>query len=688
MRLFLWEFGKIFSNARMWLIIAAAVVVNVVFLVIPEYDNYSPTEYNAVWNEISELPSDKRAEYLSEKIDSLDELSENNILPMALYAERSLYNDVYDEIEQVDNYADYLNSVDESAENLKTLSFFSDENSYDYRNILKTQNRFSELSADELGHGKSKGVLLATRFGTTDIIMLLIVLLIGAKAVSEERESGLTILSRPTYNGRFQLAAAKLLAMIAASCAAGLALYGSSFITGAGLYGFGDVDRAIQSVSELFSCGAHISVKKFLVIFGAIKLLFCAEAAAAVYLFMSLPAGSIVCFSAFGGFTALSALTYFLIKPTSYISILRQISIVALADTQSLVGKYLNINFFENPIDSVFVTIAANVIFAVICSFFGVIFNCMFVSERGKSFRKGILNGGHTSIAAHEMFKCFISGRGCVIILLCAAAVVIFYRPEKMQYTSVSEYQYYSYIKELEGEVTNEKETFIQNELTNAATDFSEQGQEKVSALAKLSEHTEYLKQHGGYYIVDKGYKMLSGGDDVFIYDRIMTAVKVMIFVLIMSCSYCMEYKNDSYMLLLSSPNGRARTFACKMLSAAVAALFILLIFDGSRIYNVLNAWGTAQIMAPAESMEHLSGISIPLIAYLILTELGRFVGMMITAVSVFWLSVKIKKYPTTVILSTVLFAVPPILSIIGFQFMDYFLLNPLLTGNVIIPYA
>ncbi len=688
MSLFLWEIRKIFSNARVWFVIVAAVIVNVIFLIVPEYGEYSPEEYNALWAEITELPPEERADYISKKIVSLNKAINSNVVSSDVYVEQSLFSDVYDEIVQVDNYADYLNSVDKAAENLKTLPFFSDENSYDYRNILKTQKRFSELSAAELKHGKSRGILLAARCGTTDILMLVIILLIGTKAISEERESGLTLLSRPTDKGGFYLAAAKLISMLVSACAAGLVLYGSSFITGAVVYGFGDIGRAVQSVPVLFSCGFHISVGEFLGVFGIIKLLFCAVTAAAVYLFMSIPVGSIANFAALGGFTALSALAYFLIKPTSYLSFLRQINIAALADTERLIGEYLNINFFENPLNAFFVTVTANIIFAFVCSSMGIIFNCLFAPERRMSARKSILNGRHTSITAHEMHKCFISGRGLAIIVLCAATVIILYQPEKPQYASASEYYYYSYIKELEGEVTSEKETYIQNELTNAMNDFSEHGQDRIAALLQLSEHTEYLKQNSGYYAADKGYRMLTGDDTVFVYDRIMTAVKCLLLVLILSYSYCSEYRNDAYMLLLSSPNGRVRTFVCKMFPAAVVTLSFLLIFDGSRIYNVLNAWGTAQITSPAESMEHLAGISIPLIAYLIFTELGRFVGMMIAAVLIFALSVKIKKYPVTVIMSAAFLVVPPILSVIGFEFMDYFLLNPLLTGNVIIPNA
>ena len=73
-----------------------------------------------------------------------------------------------------------------------------------------------------------------------------------------------------------------------------------------------------------------------------------------------------------------------------------------------------------------------------------------------------------------------------------------------------------------------------------------------------------------------------------------------------------------------------------------------------------------------------------PIILYVILTEAGRFAGMTMTAAAVFFISSRVRNYSSAVILSAVLLVVPLVLSVIGFEFMDYFLFNPLLIGNVI----
>ena len=138
-------------------------------------------------------------------------------------------------------------------------------------------------------------------------------------------------------------------------------------------------------------------------------------------------------------------------------------------------------------------------------------------------------------------------------------------------------------------------------------------------------------------------------------------------------------------MLLRSSLNGRAKTFAAKLICAAAVSLAILLIFDGSRLYSVPSCYGTENILAPVCSIERLANFKMPIALYLIFTELGRFVGMLLVSASVFAISKVTKSYSLTIILSMIVFVLPPLLSLMGFDFMDYFAITPLLLGNVFI---
>ena len=68
MHMFLSELRKLLGNPRILLVIAAAVVINVVFLALPEFDEYSPESYNALWNTIDEMPAMERADFFAQRI--------------------------------------------------------------------------------------------------------------------------------------------------------------------------------------------------------------------------------------------------------------------------------------------------------------------------------------------------------------------------------------------------------------------------------------------------------------------------------------------------------------------------------------------------------------------------------------------------------------------------------------------
>lgn len=686
MNLFLSELRKLLGNMKILAVLLAAVAVNVVLLIIPEFGEYSPSAYNALWSRLDALPESRHAEFLEERIADWNdprwftsgaecEFADN------FTAEQELLRDVYAEIAQVDGYGEYLESVDQAAENMKKVSFFANKDSFSYRNIIRTQSDFVSLGTDNVSYGRSKGILLAARFGMTDIIVLLLVMMFGVKLLLSERESGFIPLLRSTVNGKFALAAAKLAALMTAALGAAVALYGSGIAAGASLYGFGDVERAFCSVYGYFTCGTTITVAEFFVLFSLVKLLFCIVISAVVFVVFSLPFGSAACFGILGGFTAAEAALYFFIPASSVFSPFKQINITALANTVSLLGKYLNINVFHQPVSAIPITIASSIVFIAICAVGG-IFAFTAAGERRTFGTRGILVGRHTNIVPHELYKCLFSGKGILILITAALMVLTLQKPLKPCYDSVEEYFYYMYISQLEGEVTEEKEEYIASEIEKANADFSEEGIYKRSALSKLYAHTEYLKENGGHFVADKGYRLLSGDESARVYDRLAAAVKALILILIAAFSYSAEYRFGGDMLMRSTPNGRARTFAVKLLCAAIAAFAVLAIFDGSRIYNVINAWGARSIFAPAMSMEHLSQFSGSIVSYIALTELARFGGALLMSVGVFFISTRMKNYSVTVICSVAVFVVPLILSAFGFGFLDFFLLNPLLIGT------
>ena len=121
----------------MLFLIGAAVLINLIFLVIPEYNEFSPASYNLLWDKLAEIEPQKRAEFIEERIAALYDdrndqwLSGSGETEFAhsFFEERELLNYVRKEISQADSYPDYLKSVDTAAENMKAIPFFAKENS-------------------------------------------------------------------------------------------------------------------------------------------------------------------------------------------------------------------------------------------------------------------------------------------------------------------------------------------------------------------------------------------------------------------------------------------------------------------------------------------------------------------------------------------------------------------------------
>lgn len=110
-------------------------------------------------------------------------------------------------------------------------------------------------------------------------------------------------------------------------------------------------------------------------------------------------------------------------------------------------------------------------------------------------------------------------------------------------------------------------------------------------------------------------------------------------------------------MLLKSSMNGRIFTFAAKIFTTFVVSLVILAMFDGSRIYSVLSAYGADGISAPACSIERLC-YSVSIVWYLLLTGAGRLFGIITASALVFVVTRWSRSYSVTVVVFDAIFTV------------------------------
>ncbi len=85
MRLFLSELRKLLGNAKMLFLIGTAVLINLVFLIIPEFNEFTPASYNLIWDKLGELEPSARANFIAELILSKRKRNFPLLTPKTLY---------------------------------------------------------------------------------------------------------------------------------------------------------------------------------------------------------------------------------------------------------------------------------------------------------------------------------------------------------------------------------------------------------------------------------------------------------------------------------------------------------------------------------------------------------------------------------------------------------------------------
>lgn len=121
-----------------------------------------------------------------------------------------------------------------------------------------------------------------------------------------------------------------------------------------------------------------------------------------------------------------------------------------------------------------------------------------------------------------------------------------------------------------------------------------------------------------------------------------------------------------------------------RILYAAFVTVFLFAVTWLPHFYNVLQAYGTEGLQAPANSMDHLSKVSgMSVGTYLILILLIRLVGLLLSAGIVLYISTKVKSYSMTLLVSTGILLIPLVLYYLKLDWMKKVLMNFFFLMNI-----
>lgn len=747
MRIYLNELFKIWGKKSFIAIVMVLLVLNAVLLVINEnskeiQNSYSHLAYKDLWEEIVDMPKDTayetvnlhheklsfffelqfaENEFISEEqvkesypnIDfdlAVEEFKSENYLKYtsSIWDEKQLYTDVLVEMTLCENYADYLQSIDDSAKRMAGISLFAKKGTFSYNNIVKTPDDFAHLKGNELDYGASKGVSMATNFMATDLIAVIIVFASIMTLITREKELNQMGLAKTSYKGRSHLAAAKLIAIFTTCFIVLILLYGMNLAISNHIYGFGDLSRYIQSVSGFVGSNLAVSVWQYFVLFLISKLFLYFAVAGIVFLISVKAKGSVTVYILVAVFMGIEGTLFYAIPSESYLSMLKYINIFSFTDTYSIISSYKNLNFFSQPINYIPVFAVTVLLLLSVTSILSIIIfsKQKTVSSSGITLPRlgGKLKplGTHTNIFAHECYKIFIGGKVLPILLIFLAVTLYTYQPMKENFGSVDDIYYKQYTVKLEGEVTQEKLEFIEQEdlkfqqaeedMIKAMADgggiFAMMEYQKIlapqAAFNTVKSHAEYLSQtEKGEFVYDTGYKLLTGDESAGTKDLQLSLIAVAMLICCITYVYSIEYQTGTSVLLKSSYKGRKHTFLTKIIISIAIVTAIFAITYTPYLYNVLSTYGTKGMSSPAYSLEHLSGWGISIRGYLILISVFRYVALLLSMFIVFAFSKKLKSFISTILASSAVLILPILLSLLGISIFDYILLNPLLIGNI-----
>lgn len=297
----------------------------------------------------------------------------------------------------------------------------------------------------------------------------------------------------------------------------------------------------------------------------------------------------------------------------------------------------------------------------------------------------------------YELKKLLLTEKGLWILLGAAllSAALMFFFPEQRDARIVHAHKKYDeYLSRYYGPDTAEKQTEIRTraeEVLNTLGAFVENRTAYQSGKMKEDEWSAYIRAYelalqeeaasDIFFEKAERFERWSetgitpdyideyGWETSFFLTGFPAVFSLIALVLLASRSMPMEFETGMFPVLYASAKGRRELKAAKLLTVAVSALslgFVTGAFDllAFSVRGFLNDPGTAS--ASVKWFAEASEGQRPLISSLLMTELLRLLGLLLTAILTYSLSVFLRNSRTVILLMLVLLFIPLLLLLTG----------------------
>ena len=599
---------------------------------------------------------------------------------------RQMMNREIEQLKAVGTYHQYLQSIDDAAATMTSVSIFADPDSFAYRNIVKTPAAYDSVRSIQPVFAPSNGVLLAIENTPSDILLLFIIFTAVTVIFYKDRECGIVGLVKPLRYGRTRLALSKTAAVFAVCLVCGGGFFLLNLWIGSVRFGLGDLSRPAQSLKGFLGCNLRISVRQLMALIFIYKILamfVCALIAQSLFIRLKNTTSYFILLLAGGVETAL----YLLIGETSVLSPIKQINLAAFINSAHLFKTYANINLFGFPINLLGTTTATVAILTAVLIFLTVrLYNNISISEIKKTHRKLIKIKPPKRLFAYSMHKLFILHKG-VLILIAVLAFSLYSEYNYVRPYSSSDNYYRAYASEA---YSKQSPAEVYNYMSATAAELAEGY--KTAMSGGLTSNEYWSKRSGFEKLVNQYNNAVSlsardvskfmyyttGWEELFGVNGFKTDYKLGLVAILGIClaiSPLIAYDNRARIgfLLYTTKAGKRTYFEH---NAAVAAIFTLLICLAVYVphyVEMILTYGSQGLFEPVSAISayaKLGGLSV--FGYLILLTFYRIISLTAFAELTLLISYKCKSPTTATIITLAAFALPIVIYLAGADFMQW----------------
>ncbi len=661
------EFLSLLSKRIFYLAVATVFILTILIIYIssksvitPDGVAFSSSDYTEVQNMI--MNTDNPRDYLSSQVQML---SEQHIV-----GKSSLYKLFLLQLDETENYKQYINSINENADLMGKSILVNDTNSFVYRNLQKTKADYNKLKGVTPVYTERNGVNLATTNISVDLLFLFLMMTIVILTITAEKP--MLPLYKSTISGRRRLIVSKITLVIILCLILHTIMTVIIYVMSFSLFPVKDFSAPIQSV--FMNAPLKITILQYLILTYTIRF-FIYNLFIGIFMYLSVKTKQML--DALGIFALLmgvSAFLYISIPAYSFLNIFKYINLFFILKPSRLLYVYINLNFFGFPVTCLFVILA--VIFLVFFLAAGI---TSYVFEQGKVIEKPLLRISinwiqvtSVNLFLHELWRLIIANKAVIIILFGLA----------MQLSHVSSYHL---------AITKEESYYYQAvEAAKQKDDPVEWAKEQLNALSAAGASNEQISAMNRLLVLLDYENNLSMQDEnkLIVYDTpykilLMDATErnavnsLLIMVLILLC--VLPVREQLFNKLFSATkNGRSKLLLVKsgMLLIVAGAIFVSVYLP--EFVTICSTFNAKDFTAPIQLLMFLqTNSNIPIYLYLIMIYAIRLI--VIAGISFIVMLFSKKGIYTTLILYSALFLLPALLNIFEIEFFRYYPSNWLL---------